>query len=133
MVSLERMQQIMRNRRDATTQRGVKACQTRRSIVSPLGGDEMVRIGTLLQQRVLQVLGFPKAPCERSCALNWAHLSSVQCSRLHFFTFDQKNFHMETLNVCDLTLRVHTLNSDATHELYPKILLGYMQQFCKYF
>jgi hypothetical protein len=101
--------------------------------VSPLGGNEMVRIGTLLQQRVLQVLGFPKAPCERSCALNWAHLSSVQCSRLHFFTFDQKNFHMETLNVCDLTLRVHTLNSDATHELYPKILLGYMQQFCKYF
>ena len=83
-VPLEHLQQVLRDRRDAEAQRGAKARQTRRPPLPPLSRDEMVRLGSLLQQGVLQVLG----SCRRH--------TCVQCSRL----LTIKNFQRH-LNVCD--------------------------------
>lgn len=56
MVSMERMQQVMRYWRDATTSRGPETRASRRSLLSASGRNQMVRIGTVMQQGVLQLV-----------------------------------------------------------------------------
>lgn len=56
MVGVERVQQVMRNRRDAAAQGSPEAREEGRPSLSTAGGDEVVRFGEVMQQGVFQLV-----------------------------------------------------------------------------
>lgn len=56
LVAMERVQQILRNRRNDTAPRGDETCKARRAALSASSGDEVVRVGAFVQQGILQLV-----------------------------------------------------------------------------
>lgn len=79
-VSVEPVQQILRHRRNAEAQGSAEAREARRTTLPAPGRDQVVRIGAVLQQRVLQLVDCYAAPQVNDYRAQHAkHAHRTQC------------------------------------------------------
>lgn len=79
-VIVERLQQILRHRRNAEAQGSAQAREARRAALPAPGRDQMVRIGAVLQQRVLQLVDCFANPQVNDYRAQYAkHAHRAQC------------------------------------------------------